>query len=145
VRCFLDALLKSKEDGIDDFDTIRILESSFNRLFLSVEHISNALILKEQGNYSKRHFGDFSKLKEFKDKYGLDVASSYQTTYTFRAYADYRKFPEIERNFDKEHLNEQIAKVKVLLASSLDMFKDKMEFKELIGTFKDRSKNDINS
>lgn len=75
VRCFIDSFLTSKEQGIDDFDNTRILESAFNRLFLSVEHLTNAAMLQEKGNYSKKHFGDFSKLKEFKEKYNIKTTS----------------------------------------------------------------------
>jgi len=137
VRCFLDAILRSREKGIDDFDTVRILESAFNRLFLAVEHLSNAMVLREEGNYSKKHFGDFNKLKDFKEKYGIDLAKSYQTTYRFRSYADYRKFPEIEDTFDMKHLHEQIGVIKALVISCLNLFKEE-DFKELISLFNAR-------
>ena len=136
IRCFIDSLLKSKETGIDEFDNTRILESAFNRLFLSVEHLTNAVILKEKGNYSKKHFGDYNKLKEFKERYNIDLAENYQTTYNFRAYADYRKFPEIKSKFDKKHLNEQINKVKEVFQSCLEIFKGDNTFKETLEIFK---------
>jgi len=130
--------LRSKEKGIDDFDNTRILESAFNRLFLAVEHLTNAMMLKEEGNYSKKHFGDFNKLKEFKEKYDIDLATSYQTTYSFRGYADYRKFPEIKDKFDRGHLNEQINKVKELIYSCLGIFEDDKEFQKVISLLKVR-------
>lgn len=140
IRCFIDAVLKSKEKGIDNFDNTRILESAFNRLFLAVEHLTNAVMLKEKGNYSKKHFGDFNKLKEFKEKYNIDLATSYQTTYNFRGYADYRKFPEVEDKFDKKHLNEQINKVKGLFFDCLEIFKNDDELKRLINLLKEKTK-----
>ena len=135
VRCFIESNLKSKEKGIDDFDQKRILESAFNRLFLAMEHLTNSIMLKEKGNYSKRHFGDFKKLDEFKEKYDIDLATSYQTTYSFRSYADYRKFPEIESKFDKNHLDEQISRVKSLIDSCFRLFKEK-EFDGLVNLLK---------
>lgn len=98
------------------------------------------MILMEKGNYSKKHFGDFTKLKEFKEKYNLDLAASYQTTYTFRGYADYRKFPEIKDKFDKKHLDEQINKVNGLFYSCLGLFKDDEETQKLINLLKERIK-----
>ncbi len=98
-------------------------------------------MLKEKGNYSKKHFGDFNKLKEFKEKYGLDLAENYQTTYNFRGYADYRKFPEIKDKFDKKHLNGEINKVKELFYSCLKLFKSNDEFQKLIKVFKKRIKD----
>lgn len=100
-----------------------------------MEHLTNAMMLKEKGNYSKRHFGDFNKLNEFKDKYNIDLAASYQTTYSFRSYADYRKFPDIEPKFDKSHLNEQLGQVKILINSCFALFKEK-EFNELVNLLK---------
>ncbi len=98
-------------------------------------------MLKEKGNYSKKQFGDFDKLKEFKEKYGIDLATSYQTTYSFRGYADYRKFPEIKGKFDKKHLNEQIAIIKELFCSCLEIFKSDNEFQILIDLFEEKTKN----
>ena len=97
-------------------------------------------MLKEKGNFSKKHFGDFNKLKEFREKYNIDLATSYQTTYNFRGYADYRKFPEIEKKFDKKHLIEQINKVKELVESSMNLYKENAEFKKMIGVFNDKIK-----
>lgn len=98
-------------------------------------------MLKEKGNYSKKHFGDFNKLKEFNEKYNIDLAASYQTTYNFRGYADYRKFPEIKDNFDKKHLDEQITKVKALFYSCSELFKDDNELQKLINLLKERIKS----
>ena len=128
----------SKEQGIDEFDNTRIMESAFNRLFLAVEHLANAMILREKGNYSKKHFGDFKKLGEFKEKYGIDIAANYQATYTFRGYADYRKFPEIKEKFDRENLNQQINKVMDLINSCLGLCKE--EFPEIANLFKEKTK-----
>lgn len=97
-------------------------------------------MLKEKGNYSKKHFGDFNKLKEFRKKYDIDLATSYQTTYSFRSYADYRKYPEIKDSFDKKHLNEQINKVKELFFLCFEFLKDN-NFQELINIFKRKLKN----
>lgn len=133
VRCFLDAQERSFKNGLDEFDEIRILEAAFNRLFLAVEHICNAIILFETGNYSKKHFGDFEKFKKIKEKYGLDLVNAYQQTYSFRAYGDYRKFPEIEEKFDREHLKKEIAIIKGIAEICLQIFKDKIKVDELIG------------
>ena len=138
IRSFVDALVTSKEDGLDDFDTTRILESSFNRLFLSVEHLINAMMLKEKGNYSKKHFGDFDKMKEFKEKYDIDLATSYQTTYSFRSYGDYRKFPEVKEEFDKAHLNEQINNVKAVFELCFGILEKEDKFKEIVELFNER-------
>ena len=102
--------------------------------------MANAVILKEKGNYSKKHFGDFSKLKELKQKYKIDLATTYQTTYSFRAYADYRKFPEIKEKFDREHLKEQINKVRELFASCFEFIGKDNKFNEVIRLFNDRIK-----
>ena len=67
------------------------------------------------------------------------MATTYQTTYSFRSYADYRKFPEIKDNFDKNNLNEQINKAKEIFYSCLELFKDS-EFQELIDLFKKKIK-----
>jgi len=98
------------------------------------------MMLKEKGNYSKKHFGDFNKLKEFNKKYNIDLATNYQTTYNFRGYADYRKFPEIKDKFDKEHLNEQINNVKTLINDCLNLFKDEKNIQDLIKLFTEKTK-----
>ena len=67
IRAFLEAGERSKAEAIDDFEEKRILESAFNRLFLSVEHLCNALVLFETGNFSPKHFGDLKKLQELKE------------------------------------------------------------------------------
>ena len=69
---------------------------------MAVEHLCNAIILLEEGNFSKKHFGDFSKLKELKEKYKADLAGTYQETYHFRSYGDYRKFPEVKDMFNRK-------------------------------------------
>src|SRR3989338_8633061 len=84
VRAFLEAEERSKVEAIDEFDEMRILEAAFNRLFLGVEHICNALILLETGNFSPKHFGDLKKLKELKAEYKTDFQIVYEKAYAFR-------------------------------------------------------------
>lgn len=98
------------------------------------------MMLREEGNYSKKHFGDFDKLKDFKEKYNIDLVTSYQTTYSFRGYADYRKFPEIEDKFDKEHLKEQIDKIRNLIFSCLGLYKGDDNLQKLIDIFNKKIK-----
>ena len=131
VRCFVDSFITSKKEGVDQFDKTRILESAFNRLFLAVEHLTNAMMLKETGNYSKKHFGDWSKLENLKEKYKIDLQSTYQETDSFRAYADYRKFPEVKEKFDKKHLEEEIQRVKQLIESCLSLIKKDLDINYL--------------
>lgn len=131
VRCFLESQERAKQKGIDDFDELRILEASFNRLFLSVEHLCNAIMLLEKGNYSKKHFGDIAKLKEFKEKYQIDLTELYQNTNTFRAYADYRKFQETKDRFTKAELNNQINKVKTAIEKFFGIIKRQIDVKEI--------------
>ena len=101
IRSFIEAKEQSQQESIDEFDELRILETAFNRLFIAIEHLCNAILLLEKGNFSKKHFGDITKLRELKEKYTIDLANTYQTTYTFRSYADYRKHPEIAENFNR--------------------------------------------
>ncbi len=101
IRSFLEAKERSTKESIDEFDETRILEASFSRLFLSIEHLCNAIVLFETGNYSKKHFGDVIKMKQIQQKHGINLTGIYQEIYTFRAYGDYRKFPEIEEKFNK--------------------------------------------
>ncbi len=139
VRCFLDAQERSLKKGIDNFDELRILEAAFNRLFLAVEHFCNAVILFETGNYSKKHFGDFEKLKKIKEKYDLDLTNTYQQTYSFRSYGDYRKFPEIEEKFDRKHLKEELVIVKETIKKCLDILKGRLNIKSLLKRIKKRN------
>ncbi len=132
VRALLEADERSKEDAIDDFKRIRILESSFNRLFLAVEHLCNALILAETGNFSPKHFGDIKKFKDLKERYKTDFQAVYQDAYTFRGYADYRKFPEIEEKFDAEHLREQLSQAKQVMDKIFEIIGKKMDLSYLI-------------
>lgn len=127
VRAFLEANERSKISTIDDFEETRILESSFNRLFLSIEHTCNALLLLETGNFSPKHFGDFTKFKELKEKYKTDFQSIYQETYTFRSYGDYRKFPEIKEKFDRKNLKEEIVKAKIIINIVLEIIDKKTD------------------
>lgn len=53
IRSFLDVKERSKQESIDHFDELRILEGAFNRLFMSVEHLCNAIMLLEKGDFSK--------------------------------------------------------------------------------------------
>ncbi len=119
IRSFIEAKERSVHKGIDDFDELRILEVSFNRLFICVEHLCNAIILMETGNFSKKHFGDFQKLKDLRDKYSLNLDEIYQTTYNFRSYADYRKFQQIKERFNKKELKEQIDIVENVIKNCL--------------------------
>jgi hypothetical protein len=132
VRAFLNAEERSKAEGIDDFDEMGILESSFNRLFLAVEHLCNGLILLETGNFSPKHFGDIQKFKNLKDKYKINFQGVYEETYTFRSYGDYRKFPKVKEKFDKKHLTEVIAEVRELMSVVLNTINQKMNIKDLI-------------
>jgi len=127
VRAFLEAEERSKVEAIDEFDEMRILEAAFNRLFLGVEHICNALILLETGNFSPKHFGDLKKLKHLKEKYKTDFEEVYEETYTFRSYGDYRKFPQVEDKFNRESLIKEITKVKVFLRDVLKIISQKIE------------------
>jgi len=136
IRCFLDAQERSLKKGMDKFDELRILEAAFNRLFLGIEHLCNATIFFETGNYSKRHFGDFEKLKKLKDKYDLDLAGAYQETYSFRSYGDYRKFPEIEKKFDRKHLKEEIAIIRKMIEKYMGIFKNKIDVSGLLERIK---------
>lgn len=132
VRAFLEAEERSKAEAADDFKEMRILECAFNRLFLAVEHFCNAVILFETGNYSKKHFGDFEKLKRIKEKYSLDLIDIYQQTYSFRSYGDYRKFPEVEEKFDREHLKEELSGVKEILKKCLNILTERLNINFLL-------------
>ncbi len=124
IRSFIDAVLDSRKQSLDDFDETRILESSFNRLFLAVEHLTNALVLKETGNLSKKHFGNQAILKKLTEKGKIDFPNIYKTTYNFRSYADYRKFPELEEDFNRANLLEKIDSVKILVNFCTEVFKE---------------------
>lgn len=136
LRAFLEADERSKVEAVDAFKETRILESAFNRLFLAVEYFCNALVLSETGNYSPKHFGDSKKLKELKEKYRIDFQGVYENTYSFRSYADYRKFPEIEERFNRQSLIVEISSVKKLLEKVMEVISEKMEVKDLIGQLK---------
>ncbi len=138
VRCFLESQEKSLKPSIDQFEELRILETAFNRLFLAVEHFCNALLLLEMGSFSHKHFSNIAKLKEMKEKYNLDIANIYHQTYTFRAYADYRKFPEIKENFDRAHLKVELEAVKTALESILNVLKNKLDLSQFQEVFKTR-------
>lgn len=131
IRSFIEAKERLKQKSIDNFDELRILETSFNRLFLSIEHLCNAIMLLEKGNYSKKHFGDVSKLKELKEKYKSDLADIYQIAYSFRAYADYRKFPEIKDKFNRKELEILVAKTNLAIKSSLEEIEKVINIKEI--------------
>lgn len=131
TRSFLEARERSKQKSIDEFDELRILEASFNRLFLSVEHLCNAIMLFEKGNFSKKHFGDINKLKELKDKYQSDLEEIYKDTYSFRSYADYRKFPEIKDKFKRAELKNQIKTVGIAVKNALEVFKNYIEIEQI--------------
>lgn len=132
IRAFLEAEERSRAETIDSFQEIRILESAFNRLFLAVEHFCNALVLFETGNFSPKHFGDTKKLKELKEKYALDLQEIYEDTYSFRSYADYRKFPEIEEKFNRQNLLIELNSVKELLETVLEVISQEMDLNYLI-------------
>jgi len=131
LRSFIEARERSKQNSIDNFDELRILETCFNRLFISVEHLCNAVILLETGNFSRKHFGDFTKLKNLKEKYKTDLSDNYQTTYNFRSYADYRKCPEIEDKFKREELKNQIEIVNKSLKNCLDIIGEHIDISEI--------------
>ena len=121
VRSYLEAKDRVNEEGLDKFHELRILEVGFNRLFMSVEHLCNAIMLFEKGNFSRKHFGDIIKLRELNKKYGVDIAQSYQTTYNFRSYADYRKCPEVEDHFTKEELQKQVTELKEVIQKTAEV------------------------
>ena len=131
IRSFLDAKERSEQKSIGEFDELRILEASFNRLFMSVEHLCNAIILLEEGNFSKKHFGDFSKLKELKEKYEADLAKEYQETYNFRSYGDYRKFPEVKDKFNRKELKNKIKEIKNIIQTSLKVINKKINITDI--------------
>ncbi|MBI3032199.1 hypothetical protein HYY69_01885 [Candidatus Woesearchaeota archaeon] len=131
VRCFLEVKERSKRVTIDHFEELQLLESSFSRLFLCVEHVSNALLVFETGNFSKKHFGDFAKLENIKQKYSLDLQKLYHKTYSFRAYADYRKFPEIEKDFNRETLKQELKTVETTISTVINIIKQKINLEQL--------------
>lgn len=132
ARSFRSAREISEEKSIDNFDELKILEASFNRLFLCVEHLCNAVIMMETGNFSKKHFGDFAKLKSLEEKYKADFDGVYQTTYNFRSYGDYRKFPEIRERFNRSELKTQINAVRDIIKSCLILFSKHLDVKDII-------------
>lgn len=120
ARALVEAVEKSREKPVDDFDRLRILETAFNRLFMAVEHISNALVLAEHGSISKRHFGNVKQLDGIRKKYGLpDIPRLYEESYSLRSYADYRKHPEISGKFNQENLGRKIGEVRAFLEKGL--------------------------
>ena len=145
IRAFLEVEERSKAEAIDDFEEKRILESAFNRLFLSVEHLCNALVLFETGNFSPKHFGDLKKLQELKEKHKTDFQGVYEETYTFRSYGDYRKFPEMEKKFNRKNLQEESSKVKDVLEKILNIISQKIEIGYLIDKKKlaEKQKKDV--
>lgn len=98
---------------------------------MSVEHLCNAIMLLEKGNFSKKHFGDFSKLKEFKEKYKSDLAEIYQNSYNFRSYGDYRKFPELGERFNRNELNNQIKIISPSIRKGLNIIGKKINIAEV--------------
>ena len=136
IRSFIEAKERSSQKSIDELDELRILETSFNRLFIAVEHLSNAIMLLETGNFSKKHFGDINKLKDLKDKYKIDLGEIYQSTYSFRSYADYRKFPEVKDKFTREELKRQISDVEKEIKTCLNILKEHIEISELLSRLK---------
>ena len=132
VRAFVEALSKSKETPIDEFDKLRILETAFNRLFMAVEHVSNALVLFERGNVSSKHFGDIKKLEEMKEKYGLpDIPRIYDETYKFRVFADYRKRTDVKSNFNEQTLKDKIENVKTFIGSTLKFLSEHVDIEDV--------------
>ena len=131
ARSFIEAKERSTKNSIDNFDELRILEASFNRLFISVEHLCNAVMLLEKGNFSKKHFGDVEKLKSLKDKYKSDLAEIYQKAYSFRSFADYRKFPEIKDTFTRVELKKQIEIVNEAIKNSLKITGNNINVKKI--------------
>ncbi|MBI2105805.1 hypothetical protein HYT56_03130 [Candidatus Woesearchaeota archaeon] len=96
-----------------------------------MEHLCNAIILLEMGNFSKKHFGDFTKLKGLKEKYMSDLAETYQTTYNFRSYGDYRKFPEVKDKFNRGELKNKITVVNVVIRNSFGIIGRDVDIKEI--------------
>ncbi|MEK6858080.1 MAG: hypothetical protein AABX39_05830 [Nanoarchaeota archaeon] len=131
IRSFLEAKERSANKSIDEFDENRILEASFSRLFLSIEHICNAIVLFETGNYSKKHFGDLKKMQQIQQKYRLGLTEIYREAYTFRAYGDYRKFPEVEENFNRANLFEEIKKIEGVIKECIKIIKSKINLEEI--------------
>ena len=131
IRSFIEAKERSTKNSIDNFDELRILEASFNRLFLAVEHLCNAIMLLEKGNFSKKHFGDVEKLKILKEKYKSDLAEIYRKTYSFRSFADYRKFPEIKDTFTRAELKKQIEIVNEAVKKSLEIIGNNIDIKTI--------------
>lgn len=98
---------------------------------MCMEHLCNAIILLEMGNFSKKHFGDFTKLKGLKEKYMSDLAETYQTTYNFRSYGDYRKFPEVKDKFNRGELKNKITVVNVVIRNSFGIIGRDVDIKEI--------------
>jgi len=138
IRSFIEAKERSTKNSIDNFDELRILEVSFSRLFISVEHLCNAIMLSEKGNFSKKHFGDVEKLKNLREKYKSNLAEIYQKTYNFRSFADYRKFPEIEDTFTRAELKRQIEIVEKAIKNSFKIIGDKIDIKTIHQRMKEK-------
>jgi len=132
IRSFLEAEERAEKESLDNFDELRILEAGFNRLFMSAEHLCNAIMLFEKGNFSKKHFGDFTKLKEFKEKYKPDLSEIYQETYSLRSYGDYRKFEEVKDKFNREELKSKISLVRKAIQNSLSVIATKIDIADLL-------------
>lgn len=132
VRAFIEAINKSKEKSVDEFDELRILETAFNRLFMAVEHVSNALVLFETGNISTRHFGDIKKLEKIKEKYNLpDIPKIYDETYRFRVFGDYRKRVDVKPDFNKQSLENKIKEVKRFIENTLKILSKRIDIEDI--------------
>lgn len=131
IRCFIEAEEKSKRREIDSFEELRLLETSFNRLFLAVEHLCNALVIVETGNFSQKHFGDWKKLNDLGKSYQQDFAGIYQEAYALRSYGDYRKHLHVKDRFNHETLTLQIRLIHDLFLNCLDMLKERIDLRGL--------------
>jgi len=68
--------------------------------------------------------GNMHKLKELREKYGIKFDEIYTSTYSFMSYADYRKYPEIEEEFNMEKLSEMVEEVRKLAELTLEKLKE---------------------
>ncbi len=67
-----------------------------------------------------------------KQKYKTDFQGVYEETYTFRAYGDYRKFPETDKKFDREHLKKAVVRVQDTMNKILGIINQKINISELM-------------
>lgn len=137
LKALLSCRNELQRDAKNDIEKDVNLRTATNRLFITVEHFANTLVLLEYGSFSTKHMKDMEKYSSIEEKYsvGFNLKDLYIKSWDLRSFADYgtdRKTAEFKHE-TVSSLSKQAISLMHIVSNALDSRKISItELKEIM-------------